>query len=207
MFEAAVQENILVNEMLWQELPEEELEHGNDIKVLDDELDECIKETATKRKKFPRKICGHVAKTMKAEREKLKLQQAVTIPKRTLQLHLEQVTTETELMENASIVSQEMNDIMKCLPALMEKADRLSQSLTLLPAIKPSETHKAVFSSDTERCFKTNNEEEVLSVRKMDVTPTETGTTKTSESRNPKRKKWACNLIRKYPKRRLHLNH
>uniref|UniRef100_A0A4W3IKX7 Uncharacterized protein n=1 Tax=Callorhinchus milii TaxID=7868 RepID=A0A4W3IKX7_CALMI len=113
MFEAAVQENILVNEMLWQELPEEELEHGNDIKVLDDELDECIKETATKRKKFPRKICGHVAKTMKAEREKLKLQQAVTIPKRTLQLHLEQVTTETELMENASIVSQEMNDIMK----------------------------------------------------------------------------------------------
>uniref|UniRef100_A0A663LWF0 Uncharacterized protein n=1 Tax=Athene cunicularia TaxID=194338 RepID=A0A663LWF0_ATHCN len=44
---------------------------GSSIKVLEDQFDELIVETATKRKQWPRKILVHAIQTMKAEQEML----------------------------------------------------------------------------------------------------------------------------------------
>ncbi|KFZ52266.1 Kinetochore-associated protein NSL1, partial [Antrostomus carolinensis] len=44
---------------------------GSSIKILEDQFDELIVETATKRKQWPRKILMHAIQTMKAEQEML----------------------------------------------------------------------------------------------------------------------------------------
>ena len=44
---------------------------GANIKILEDQLDELIVETATKRKQWPKKILVHAIQTMKAEQEML----------------------------------------------------------------------------------------------------------------------------------------
>lgn len=44
---------------------------GSSIKILEDQFDELIVETTTKRKKWPKKILTHAIQTMKAEQEML----------------------------------------------------------------------------------------------------------------------------------------
>ena len=44
---------------------------GSSIKILEDQFDELIVETATKRKQWPKKILMHAIQTMKAEQEML----------------------------------------------------------------------------------------------------------------------------------------
>ncbi|XP_041072475.1 kinetochore-associated protein NSL1 homolog [Carcharodon carcharias] len=207
IFETAVQENILVNGLLWQEVSEEEeLRYGNDIRSLDDDLDECIKETASKRKQFPRKIVGHFARTMKAERESLKLYQPTATSQMKPEIQLEQVAPkETELVRIASNLSQDMSDVMKHLPIFMEKAEGFLQTLSLVPIMKQSQTNKAIFSPHTKVCFQNSNEQ-ALPFGKTDVTPIETNNKNLLKNhRSQKRKADSC-INQKYPKRRLHLS-
>ncbi|XP_069090017.1 kinetochore-associated protein NSL1 homolog isoform X1 [Pleurodeles waltl] len=70
-FETIVQENVTVDGLPWSEASESQ--SGLDIKILEDQFDEVIVDTATKRKYHPRKIAAHVSKTLKAEREILSL--------------------------------------------------------------------------------------------------------------------------------------
>ncbi|XP_067845037.1 kinetochore-associated protein NSL1 homolog [Heptranchias perlo] len=206
IFETAIQENILVNGMLWQEVTEEkELRYGNDIKSLDDDLDECIKETASKRKQLPRKIVGHVARTMKAERESLKLYQPVVNSQMKLEIQSEQASKEAQLVRIASNISQDMSDVMKHLPTFMEKAKGLLQTLSLVPVMKQSHTNKAIFSTDTEICFQ-NNKGQALPVGKTDVTPIESDKKKLLKNRSSRKRKVNSSVNQKYPKRRLHLS-
>ncbi|XP_048391596.1 kinetochore-associated protein NSL1 homolog [Stegostoma tigrinum] len=205
IFETAVQENILINGLLWQEVSEEdELRHGSDIRTLDDDLDECIKETASKRKQFPRKIVGHLARTMKAERESLKQYQPVVKSQLKTEVDSEQVSKEKELLRNASNISRDMSDTMKHLPAFMEKAEGLLQTLTLVPIMKQSQTNKAIFSTHTETYFQNSNEQALL-FEKSDVTPTETEEKNLLKSRKSQKRKSDSYINRQYPKRRLHL--
>lgn len=44
---------------------------GSNIKILEDQFDELIVETTTKRKQWPKKILMHAIQTMKAEQEML----------------------------------------------------------------------------------------------------------------------------------------
>lgn len=44
---------------------------GSNIKILEDQFDELIVETATRRKQWPKKILVHAIQTMKAEQEML----------------------------------------------------------------------------------------------------------------------------------------
>ncbi|GCC31654.1 kinetochore-associated protein NSL1 homolog [Chiloscyllium punctatum] len=203
IFETAVQENILVNGLLWQEVSEEdELKYGSDIRALDDDLDECIKETASKRKQFPRKIVGHLARTMKAERESLKLYQPAVMTQLKTEVPPEQVSKEKELVKIASNISRDMSDVMKHLPTFMEKAEGLLQTLTLVPIMKQSQTNKAIFSTPTEMCFQNSNVQTLL-LGKSDVTPIETE--RKLKSRKSHKSKVYSSINRRYPKRRLHL--
>ncbi|XP_051868581.1 kinetochore-associated protein NSL1 homolog isoform X2 [Pristis pectinata] len=205
IFETAVQENILINGMLWQEVSEEEdLRYGNGIKNLDDDLDECIKETTSKRKQFPRKIIGHLAKTMKAERELLKLYQPAVNMQMKMEVHPEQVSKETEIMKTTSNISQDMSDAMKDLPVFMEKAQGLLQTLSLAPVVKQSQTNKTVFSNHTEMEFQ-NDKGQAFPIGNTDVTPIETDKKKSLRNRSSRKRKINSSVNHKYPKRRLHL--
>ncbi|XP_051868580.1 kinetochore-associated protein NSL1 homolog isoform X1 [Pristis pectinata] len=232
IFETAVQENILINGMLWQEVSEEEdLRYGNGIKNLDDDLDECIKETTSKRKQFPRKIIGHLAKTMKAEREllsgrclerfsredggsrydskiseasRLKLYQPAVNMQMKMEVHPEQVSKETEIMKTTSNISQDMSDAMKDLPVFMEKAQGLLQTLSLAPVVKQSQTNKTVFSNHTEMEFQ-NDKGQAFPIGNTDVTPIETDKKKSLRNRSSRKRKINSSVNHKYPKRRLHL--
>uniref|UniRef100_A0A7M4DW76 NSL1 component of MIS12 kinetochore complex n=1 Tax=Crocodylus porosus TaxID=8502 RepID=A0A7M4DW76_CROPO len=79
-FETAVQENITINGEPWQETSDEDELQSSDIKILEDQFDELIVETASKRKQCPRKILVHIIKTIKAEQEILKLYKPVVKP-------------------------------------------------------------------------------------------------------------------------------
>uniref|UniRef100_A0A8D0HM54 NSL1 component of MIS12 kinetochore complex n=1 Tax=Sphenodon punctatus TaxID=8508 RepID=A0A8D0HM54_SPHPU len=119
-FETAVQENITINGQPWQESSDEaELPNVSDIKILEDQLDEIIVETATKRKQCPRKILVHLVKTMKSEQEMLKLYRPVIKPQ----------------------------DIRASLPALVERAEGFSQALTLQPILELCKLRQEVFSA------------------------------------------------------------
>ncbi|XP_078085946.1 kinetochore-associated protein NSL1 homolog [Mustelus asterias] len=205
IFETAVQENILVNGLLWQEVSEEEeLRYGNDIKSLDDDLDECIKETASKRKQFPRKIVGHLVRTMKTERESLKLCQPAVASKMQPEVQLEDVASrETELMRIASNLSQEMSNAMKHLPTFMEKAEGFVQTLSLIPNMKQSQTNKAIFSPHTEMCFPNSSQQ---ALPNTDVTPIETNDKELLKNCNSQKRKAASCINNAYPKRRLYLS-
>ncbi|XP_030051913.1 kinetochore-associated protein NSL1 homolog isoform X2 [Microcaecilia unicolor] len=77
-FETAVQENISIDGQLWHEVSECPI--ASDINILEDQLDEVIVDTATKREHFPRKILGEVVKAMKIEREMLDVYKPVVKP-------------------------------------------------------------------------------------------------------------------------------
>ncbi|XP_067901095.1 kinetochore-associated protein NSL1 homolog [Heterodontus francisci] len=207
IFETAVQENILVSGLFWHEVSEEEeLRSGNDIKSLDDDLDECIKETASKRKQFPRKIVGHLVSTMKAERESLKLYQPTVSSQMKPEIQPEQVYKETQVMRVASNISQDMSDIMKHLPTFMKKAEGLLQTLSLVPIMKQSQTNKAIFSTNTEMCFQNSNGQ-ALPFGRTDATPIETDERKLLKNRSSHKRKIDSYVNEQYPKRRLHLSH
>ncbi|XP_072121264.1 kinetochore-associated protein NSL1 homolog [Mobula birostris] len=205
IFETAVQENILINGMLWQEVAEDdELRYGNDIKNLDDDLDECIKETASKRKQFPRRVVGHLAKIMKAERELLKLYQPMVDLQMKMETHPEQVFKEAEILESTSKNCQDMSEAMKELPAFMEKAQGLLQTLHLVSVMKHSQTNKTVFSNHTGMELQ-NEKGQAFPLGKTDITPIETDKKKLLKNRSSRKRKTNTSVNYKYPKRRLHL--
>ncbi|XP_069787433.1 kinetochore-associated protein NSL1 homolog [Narcine bancroftii] len=204
LFEAAVQDNVLINGMLWQEVSEEEeLKYGNGIQNLDDDLDECIKETASKRKQIPRKIVGQLAKTMKAERELLKLYQPVVNLQVKMEAYPEQASKETIIMQMTSSAAQDMNDAIKDLPAFKKKAEGLLQTLSLVPVMRQSQTNKTVFSKCTEIEF--NNHGQAFPVGKTDITPIEIDENKLLGNCRSRNRKRNSPVNHKYPKRRLHL--
>nr|XP_043905550.1 kinetochore-associated protein NSL1 homolog isoform X1 [Solea senegalensis] len=65
-FEAAVQDNVLVNGEPWEEAPDEEDEEAYDLEGL---LDDTIVETTRRRRTYPRQILPHVVHSLKAERK------------------------------------------------------------------------------------------------------------------------------------------
>ncbi|XP_058691164.1 kinetochore-associated protein NSL1 homolog isoform X2 [Poecile atricapillus] len=71
-FEKKVQENVTINGQPWEEASDDSrLQNDSSIKILEDQFDELIVETATRRKQWPKKILVHAIQTMKAEQEML----------------------------------------------------------------------------------------------------------------------------------------
>uniref|UniRef100_H0YXW5 NSL1 component of MIS12 kinetochore complex n=1 Tax=Taeniopygia guttata TaxID=59729 RepID=H0YXW5_TAEGU len=80
-FETAVRDNVTINGQPWEEASDDSrLPSDSNIKILEDQFDELIVETATRRKQWPKKILVHAIQAMKAEQEMLKLYQPVVKP-------------------------------------------------------------------------------------------------------------------------------
>ncbi|XP_069090018.1 kinetochore-associated protein NSL1 homolog isoform X2 [Pleurodeles waltl] len=167
-FETIVQENVTVDGLPWSEASESQ--SGLDIKILEDQFDEVIVDTATKRKYHPRKIAAHVSKTLKAEREILGHYQPV-VSQEPIRCDPNQVSRMANLTSELSTMSRKLNESLKSLPSLIETTDGLSQVLSMHPVLQLSRTHKEVFSHNSSE----ENEKTMDLVRGLEITPTGTG--------------------------------
>ncbi|KFW89495.1 Kinetochore-associated protein NSL1, partial [Phalacrocorax carbo] len=197
-FETAVRENVTINGQPWEENSDlSELQSGSNIKILEDQFDELIVETATKRKQWPKKILMHAIQTMKAEQEMLKLYQPFVTP--------EEITSQpsqdayiADLKQVTEMTSKQISGVMKSLPALIERAEGFSQALTWQPTLELCKLRQEVFAGC--KAKKENNVQNFIPPG--EVTPTDADT-----SKNPcvmlKRKKAADSPERRrYPLRR-----
>uniref|UniRef100_G3UQI5 NSL1 component of MIS12 kinetochore complex n=1 Tax=Meleagris gallopavo TaxID=9103 RepID=G3UQI5_MELGA len=148
---------------------------GANIKILEDQLDELIVETATKRKQWPKKILVHAIQTMKAEQEMLKLYQPVVTP------------------EEIKSQPSQGNDFSGEGSTLIERAEGFSQALTWQPILELCKLRQEVFTG----C----NAKEENSVQNF-VSPAEVTPTDADTTNNPytlfKRKKAADTPQRRY---------
>ncbi|KAG8584363.1 hypothetical protein GDO81_008797 [Engystomops pustulosus] len=143
-FETTFQDNISINGESWHEAPDAASEP--DIKILEDQLDDAIVETAMKRKRHPRKILGHFVKGLKVEREILDHYKPVVEPKK-LKLDSTSEARMAELTSTTASISQQIKETMKSLPAQLEKAEGFSQVLNLQPMLQGSRIRQDIFSS------------------------------------------------------------
>ncbi|KAM7172084.1 kinetochore-associated protein NSL1 homolog isoform 2-T2 [Macrochelys suwanniensis] len=202
-FETAVQENIIINGHPWQETSDEaELQNGSDIKILEDQFDELIVETATKRKQCPRKILVHVIKTMKAEQEMLKLYQPV-VKQQKIKPEPSQASHMANIRQVTGVTSKQISEAMKSLPALIERAEGFSQALTLQPILELCKLRQEVFAG-----CKAKEENKIQSfITQMEVTPAETTPSKKSNAILKRKRTTDSPQLKYYPlRRRITLN-
>ncbi|NXD36672.1 NSL1 protein, partial [Copsychus sechellarum] len=197
-FETAVRENVTINGQAWEEASEEsQLQSDSNIKILEDQFDELIVETATRRKQWPKKILVHAIQAMKAEQEMLKLYKPVVKPAE-IKPQPSQDAYIADLKQAAEVAAKQISEAMQSIPALIEKAEGFSQALTLQPTLELCKLRQEVFSG-----CKAKEENNVQTL----VPPGEVTPTGTVCSKNPyvllKRRKAADSPERRrYPLRR-----
>ncbi|XP_010137974.1 PREDICTED: kinetochore-associated protein NSL1 homolog, partial [Buceros rhinoceros silvestris] len=172
-FEAAVRENVTINGQPWEETADDsKLEGVSNIKILEDQFDELIVETTTKRKQWPKKILRHAIQTMKAEQEMLKLYQPFVTPGE-IRSQPSQDAYIADLKQVTEMASKQISGAMKSLPALIERAEGFSQVLTWQPTVELCKLRQEVFAG-----CKAKEEDNVQLVSPGEVTPTDAGTHK-----------------------------
>ncbi|NWX45014.1 NSL1 protein, partial [Steatornis caripensis] len=197
-FETAVRENVTINGQPWEETSDDsELQSGSNIKILEDQFDEIIIETTTKRKQWPKKILMHAVQTMKAEQEMLKLYQPVITP--------EEIATQpsqdayiTDLKQVTEMASRQISGAMKSLPVLIERAEGFSQALTWQPTLELCKLRQEVLAGC--KAKEENNVQNFVSPR--EVTPTHADTSKNSCVLLKRKKAVDSSERRRYPLRR-----
>ncbi|KAK2535624.1 Nsl1 [Columba guinea] len=173
-FETAVRENVTIDGQPWEETSEDsELQSGSNIKILEDQFDELVVETTTKRKQWPKKILVHAVQTMKAEQEMLKLYQPVVTPEE-IRPQPSQDAYITDLKQVTETASKQISGAMKSLPALIERAEGFSQVLTWQPTLELCKLRQEVFVGCNAK--QENNVQKFVSPG--EVTPTNTDTSK-----------------------------
>ncbi|KAF1473992.1 hypothetical protein FQV18_0013160, partial [Eudyptula minor novaehollandiae] len=196
-FETAVRENVTINGQPWEETSDDSELQSSNIKILEDQFDELIVETTTKRKQWPKKILMHAIQTMKAEQEMLKLYQPFVTPEE-IRSQPSQDAYIADLKQVTEMASEQISGAMKSLPALIERAEGFSQALTWQPTLELCKLRQEVFAG-----CKAKEEDNVQNfISPGEVTPTDADT-----SKNPyvllKRKKAADSPERRrYPLRR-----
>ncbi|NWW16327.1 NSL1 protein, partial [Falcunculus frontatus] len=196
-FETAVRENVTINGQPWEEAADDSrLQGGSNIKILEDQFDELIVETATRRKQWPKKILVHAIQTMKAEQEMLKLYQPVVKPAE-IRPQPSQDAYIADLKQATEVASKQISEAMQSIPALIEKAEGFSLALTWQPTLELCKLRQEVFSG-----CKAKEENNVQNL----VPPGEVTPTETVPSKNPyvllKRKAADSPERRRYPLRR-----
>ncbi|XP_074846101.1 kinetochore-associated protein NSL1 homolog [Carettochelys insculpta] len=197
-FETAVQENITINGQPWQETSDEvELQNGSDIKILEDQFDELIVGTATKRKQCPRKILVHAIKTMKTEQEMLKLYQPVVRPQE-IKPEPFQASHMANLRQITEVTSKQISEAMKSLPALIETAEGFSQVLTLQPVLELCKLRQEVFAG-----CKAKEENKIQSyLTQVEATPAETASNNNANAILKRKRTRDSPQLKRYPLRR-----
>ncbi|KFP55760.1 Kinetochore-associated protein NSL1, partial [Cariama cristata] len=197
-FETAVRENVTINGQPWEETSDDsELQSGSNIKILEDQFDELIVETATKRKQWPKKILMHYIQTMKAEQEMLKLYQPVVTPEE-IRSQPSQDAYIADLKQMTEMASKQISGAMKSLPVLIERAEGFSEALTWQPTLELCKLRQEVFAG-----CKVKEENSVQnSISPGEVTPTDTDTSKSPYVLLKRKKAADSPEGRRYPLRR-----
>ncbi|NWX85792.1 NSL1 protein, partial [Nothoprocta ornata] len=169
----------------------------SNIKILEDEFDELIVETATKRKQWPKKILMHAVQTMKEEQEMLKLYKPVVRPEE-IKSPPSQDTYMAELKQQAETASKQIGDIMKSLPALIERAEGFSQALTWQPTLELCKLREEVFAG----CKVKGEDKAKNAPSPVEVTPTSTDPNKDTCLFLERKRTADSAQARRYPLRR-----
>ncbi|NXP28991.1 NSL1 protein, partial [Scytalopus superciliaris] len=145
-FERALRKNVTIKGQRWEEVTDDSKpQSDSSLKILEDQFDELIVETAKKRKQWPKKILVHAIQTMKAEQEMLKLYKPVVTPEE-IKSQPSQDAYIADLRQVAEMVSKQVSGAMKSVPALIERAEGFSQALTWQPTLELCKLRQEVFA-------------------------------------------------------------
>ncbi|XP_059212290.1 kinetochore-associated protein NSL1 homolog [Centropristis striata] len=141
-FEAAVQDNVLVNGQPWEEAPDAEAE--DEAVNLEGLLDDSIVETTRRRRTFPRKILPHVVHSLKAERKLLGLYENTVKPQEELR-DPDQESIMNDLSAAAPGMVKQAIQVIKSINTLQKQAQGLCEVLNMKPSQVTMEIHREVF--------------------------------------------------------------
>ncbi|NXS45165.1 NSL1 protein, partial [Balaeniceps rex] len=196
-FETAVRENVTINGQPWEETSDDSGLQSSSIKILEDQFDELIVETTTKRKQWPKKILMHAIQTMKAEQEMLKLYQPFVTPEEIRS----QPSQGKDFAGRATVLRKHCLPYwlaVNSLPVLIERAEGFSQALTWQPTLELCKLRQEVFAG-----CKAKEENNVQSfVSPGEVTPTDADTSKNHCVLLKRKKPADSPERRRYPLRR-----
>ncbi|XP_044530673.1 kinetochore-associated protein NSL1 homolog [Gracilinanus agilis] len=200
-FVTAVQENVSFNGQAWQETSDKELPVDPKIRILEDQFDEVIVDTATKRKQYPRKILECVIKTMKTQHEIMKYYRPVVHPE-----EIKSDAKQESYMENlkcrGETTTKQITEAMKSLPVLIEQADGFSKVLAMQPVLQLQRLHQEVFSGNhTKEAIKPEN-----FITQIETTPTETNAQKTTNIVLKRKRPKDSPQRKKYPLLRMKID-
>ncbi|XP_024147093.1 kinetochore-associated protein NSL1 homolog isoform X1 [Oryzias melastigma] len=137
-FEAAVQGNVSVDGLQWEEAPEDQ---AMDVESL---LDETIVETARRRRTFPLKILPHAVQSLKAERKIMGLYERVFQPQDLIK-DLEAEDLMKDLSAAVPGLVREAIQVIKSITTLHVQVEDLSEILNMKPTQASLDIHREVF--------------------------------------------------------------
>ncbi|KAM3861019.1 kinetochore-associated protein NSL1 homolog [Diretmus argenteus] len=144
-FEAAVQDNVLVNGQTWAEAPDENAE--DEVLALENQLDDAIVETARKRRRYPTKILPYVVRSLKADRKLMGLYEQAVKPQEMIK-DPDQESIMNSLSAAAPGMVNQAIQVIKSISTLQKQAEGLCQVLDMRPSHASLEIHKEVFGCD-----------------------------------------------------------
>ncbi|XP_053502784.1 kinetochore-associated protein NSL1 homolog [Ictalurus furcatus] len=144
-FENAVQENITVGGLSWDEAAEE---NGEDYEcsTVDDLLDEKIVQTSWKRSVYPKKILPYFVRSLKAERKLMGLFDN-TVKAQEVKRDPVQDTIMSSVSAAAPGMFRQASTVMKTLKEVKQMAEGLHQVLNTQPSAETLEAYRDVFSN------------------------------------------------------------
>ncbi|XP_034755289.1 kinetochore-associated protein NSL1 homolog [Etheostoma cragini] len=140
-FEAAVQDNVLVNGQPWDEAPDVEAE-DEDLN-LQNLLDDAIVETARRRRKYPKQILPHVVHSLKAERKVMELYEQAVKPQEVVKDPKQESIMNNLLTAAPGMVKQAIQ-VIKSINRLQEQAEGLCKILNMKPSQATMEIDREV---------------------------------------------------------------
>ncbi|XP_067428441.1 kinetochore-associated protein NSL1 homolog isoform X1 [Thunnus thynnus] len=141
-FEAAVQDNVLVNGQSWEEAPDVEAEYEAD--DLESLLDDTIVETTRKRRTYPKKILRHAVHSLKAERKLMGLYENSVKPQAVIK-NPDQESIMNDLSAAAPGMVKQAIQAIKSINTLQKQAEGLCEILNMKPSHASLEIHREVF--------------------------------------------------------------
>ncbi|XP_040920476.1 kinetochore-associated protein NSL1 homolog [Toxotes jaculatrix] len=140
-FEAAVQDNVLVNGQPWEEAPDVQEDEAVDLESL---LDDTIVETTRRRRTYPRQILPHVVHSLKAERKLMGLYEHAVKPQEVVK-DPGQESIMNELSSAAPGMVKQAIQVIKSVNTLQKQAEGLCEILNMKPSHTTLEIHREVF--------------------------------------------------------------
>ncbi|XP_034967181.1 kinetochore-associated protein NSL1 homolog [Zootoca vivipara] len=191
-FKTAVQENITVNGLPWQESSDDP-QNDTDIKLLEDQLDEVIVKVASKRNQYPREIQVHVVQALKRKQELLGCCRPLANHQE-IKAEPSQDSRMADLRLSTKTASRDIGESFKALSSLVEKAEGFSEALSMQPTLGLCKFHQEICSGSEVK--KPDNIEVKDLLSQVEVTPLESGT---SNSLLLKKKRRTHSPQKRYP--------